>query len=118
MGRPRNDIPTGPIGGKGFAGRVFARLKELKLKAVNLKDASGKALVIQSAEDYALDILAAQDAEATTFFKNCIDRIEGKPVQPTFQKDTRENQRPEVDFGDILMPAAPDRQPGATGKPN
>lgn len=104
--------------GKGFAARVFGRIKELKLKAQFLKDDHDKAVVITSAEDYALDILAAQDAEATTFFKYCIDRIEGKPVQPTFQKDTRENQRPEVEFGDILMPTAPSGQPGASGKPN
>ena len=118
MGRPRNEIPTGPILGKGFANRVFGRLKELNLVAQNMRDAHGKAAIIKTAEDYALDILAAQDAEATTFFKYCIDRIEGKPVQPTFQKDTRENQRPEVEFGDILMPAAPSGQPGASGKPN
>lgn len=119
MGRPRNTIEAAaPKLGKGFASRVFGRFKELNLKAIDLKDKNGQPKIITSAEDYALDILAAQDAEAKIFFKYMIDRIEGKPVQPTFQKDTREGTRPEVDFGDICMPAAPGGQPGATGKPN
>lgn len=44
------------------------------------------------------------------------DRRDGKPAQGVFIGDTRES-KVDVDFGDILMPAAPDK-PGTAGKPN
>lgn len=44
------------------------------------------------------------------------DRRDGKPAQGVFVGDTRENS-PELMFGDLLMPAAPD-QSGEAGKPN
>lgn len=44
------------------------------------------------------------------------DRRDGKPAQGVFIGDTRENA-PELEFGDLLMPASPD-QPGKAGKPN
>jgi hypothetical protein len=48
--------------------------------------------------------------------KYLTDRRDGKPAQGVFIGDTRESAV-DVDFGDILMPAAPN-QPGAPGKPN
>lgn len=44
------------------------------------------------------------------------DRRDGKPAQGVFIGDTRESSV-DVDFGDILMPAAPDK-PRTAGKPN
>jgi len=48
--------------------------------------------------------------------KYLTDRRDGKPAQGVFIGDTRENA-PDLDFGNLLMPAAPD-QSGAAGKPN
>jgi hypothetical protein len=47
------------------------------------------------------------------------NRRDGKPAQGVFIGDTRENQV-DVDFGDILMPAAPaaENQPRTARKPN
>jgi hypothetical protein len=59
---------------KGFASRVLARIREL-----DLKDDNGH--VIKNAEDYALQILRAGDAEARAFFRNLLDRQYGKPAQ-------------------------------------
>ena len=109
MGRPKNEADTNDIGlGKGFASGVLARIKELKLKNGDQKE-------IQSAEDYALDMLSARDAEARSFFKLLLAYRLGKPVQPVMTADTREN-RPEVDFDGLAMPAG--SQPEKTGKPN
>jgi len=44
------------------------------------------------------------------------DRRDGKPAQGVFIGDTREAAM-DLDFGDLLMPAAPD-QSGTAGKPN
>jgi hypothetical protein len=71
--------------GKGFATRVFARIKELNLKAANGKE-------IKSAEDMALNLLVTQDAGAKAFFKDLLLWQLGKPVQPTITADTRETQ--------------------------
>lgn len=109
-GRKKNnpDVGLDPKLSKGFATRVLSRIKELKLLGPD-----GKPL--ESAEDYALQILAPNDAKAHTFFDRLLDREFGKPVQPTIQRDTREN-RPEVDFDGLAMPAG--SQPAAAGKPN
>jgi hypothetical protein len=96
--------------GKGFATRVFGRIKELQLK-----DALGHE--IKSADDYALMMLSSQDAEAKAFFKLLLAYQLGKPVQPTMQADTRETA-PELDFGDLIMPAPGAAKPGTAGKPN
>lgn len=44
------------------------------------------------------------------------DRRDGKPAQGVFIGDTREAAM-DLDFGNLLMPAAPD-QPGTAGKPH
>jgi hypothetical protein len=44
------------------------------------------------------------------------DRRDGKPAQGVFIGDTREAAM-DLDFGDLLMPAAPD-QPGTARQPN
>jgi hypothetical protein len=108
-GRKKNspDIDDVKIG-KGFATRVLARIKELKLKDATLG-------TIKSAEDYALSLLSPQDAEAKSFFKLLMAYQLGKPVQPVMTADTRESA-PELDFGNLRMPAGP--QSGTAGKPN
>ena len=103
IGRPKNETEADPVFGKGFAGRVFKRFGELKLDHV------------RTPEDYALGILAKNDQHAHAFFNNLLDRHFGKAVQPTIQKDTRENV-PELEFGNLVMPAA--GEPGKAGKPN
>lgn len=102
-GRRKNTTDDGAVG-KGFATRVLSRIKELNLKSIN------------SAEDYALDILKRQSlAGEDSFFRYMVDRQFGKPVQATIQRDTRESI-PELDFGNLTMPA--DSKPGKAGKPN
>ncbi len=87
-GRKRNAADVDDIKvGKGFATRVLARVKELNLKTKRGKE-------IKSAEDYALDMLEAGDAEAKSFFKLLLAYQLGKPVQPTITADTREFASP------------------------
>ncbi len=49
--------------------------------------------------------------------KYLTDRRDGKPAQGVFIGDTRENA-PELEFGNLLMPASPANQPGTSGQPN
>jgi hypothetical protein len=49
--------------------------------------------------------------------KYLTDRRDGKPAQGVFIGDTRENA-PDLDFGNLLMPAGPEDQSGTPGKPN
>jgi hypothetical protein len=77
-GRKKNEAED-PTLGKGFASRVLDKIKSLKMAG------------IESADDYALDILKARDAESKSFFKLLLAYQLGKPVQPTIVADTREN---------------------------
>jgi hypothetical protein len=114
-GRRKNtpeDKGDGKIG-KGWATKVLNRIGELQLKAAGEDGKPGKD--IQSAEDYALDILRLRDAESRSFFKLLLAYKHGKPVQPVMTADTREIA-PELDFDGLRMPAAP--KLAAAGKPN
>lgn len=113
-GRPKN-IPDAGLDtkfSKGFASRVFGRIKDLKLKASGQDGKPGAE--IKTAEDYALDILGQRDAEGRAFFKLLLAYQLGKPVQPTMQADTRETAPP-LDYGNL--PRAFDKPPESR-KPN
>lgn len=139
-GRDRNEADFEDVKvGKGFATRVFARIKELGLRGRIENDAElksddkktrekaekrlAKAPSIKSAEDYALEILRPMNARSEQFFKDLLMWQLGKPVQPVITADTRETA-PELDFGDLIMPSAPGgkaggkAKPGAAGQPN
>jgi hypothetical protein len=144
-GREKNEPDFEDIKvGKGFATRVFARIKELGLRGrvdetdPDLQSEDGRkraaaekriekrkegAPRIRTAEDYALEILRPQDGAARQFFKDLLLWQLGKPVQPVITADTRETA-PELDFGNLVMqPSAPasaggKAKPGAAGKPN
>lgn len=104
IGRPHNTSEAGGIG-TGFATRVLGRIKELKLKD------------IESAEDYALDILRKRDMEARSFFRYMLDRQYGKPVQATITTDTREAQQP-LERGDLPSHFPSAKNPSGSNKPN
>lgn len=103
-GRPRNKTEQGGIG-TGFATGVLGRIKELKLQN------------IESAEDYALDILKSRDSEARAFFRYMLDRQYGKPVQATITTDTRESQEP-LDRGDLPSHFPTPKNAPRSNKPN
>src|ERR1017187_996667 len=115
-GRKKNEPDADSIKvGKGFATRVFSRIGELKLRA---EAANGKPGVeIKTAEDYALFLLAAMDGASRNFFNLLLAYQLGKPVQPVMTADTREPAR-ELDFGNLIMPAAPSAKSGTARKPN
>jgi hypothetical protein len=112
-GRKKNEPDVQDLAfGKGFATRVLARIKELKLHEIKADGKPGTE--IKSAEDYALDLLRGRDAASREFFKLLLAYQLGKPVQPTITADTRENV-PALDYG--KLPRTFD-QPRTPGKPN
>jgi hypothetical protein len=115
-GRKRNEPDTGDLRiGKGFASNVFSRIKELKLNATKADGKPGDE--IKNAEDYALDILRPRDAASRDLFKLLLAYQLGKPVQPVITADTRETA-PELDFGNLAMPASGNAKPGTARRPN
>lgn len=69
---PKPKVPVVPKD-KGFAARVLGRIGELQLKGPNNK-------AIESAEDYALDILSGRGDLGKSFFSNLLDREYGRPA--------------------------------------
>jgi hypothetical protein len=139
-GRPPNEPEIGldPKLSKGFASSVFARIKELKLKfrldethpdlqsdrpekvalaEKEIEKRKAAAPPIESAEDYALDMLQPCDAASKEFFKLLLAYQLGKPVQPVITADTRETA-PELDFGNLRMPTADQAKSRTPRKPN
>ena len=64
-------------------------------------------------------VLLANDDKRLRFdvLKYLTDRRDGKPAQGVFVGDTREN-RPDLDFGNLLVDPDPDGKSGKTRKPN
>lgn len=110
VGRPRiHAEESTPRVDKGFAARVMSLIGKPDWTKITRETA-------KNAEEYALTFLTGQNVElAQRFFDKLLDRRFGKPPQPVFNADTRENS-PELDFGDLPMPAGPES--GNAGKPN